>query len=79
MKKHLLLALFFTLFLPGMISAQEAGRKISGIVCDSQGNPIAGATIKVNESTTATISDGSGQFSIALPAGEASLTASFLG
>ena len=79
MKKHLLLALFFALFLPGMISAQEAGRKISGIVCDSQGNPIAGATIKVNESTTATISDGSGQFSIALPAGEASLTASFLG
>ncbi|MCD8288144.1 MAG: SusC/RagA family TonB-linked outer membrane protein, partial [Porphyromonadaceae bacterium] len=59
---------------------QETGtRIISGYIVDSSGNPISGATLRVKNTTTATISNSSGQFSLSVPLGESTIVASFLG
>ena len=78
--KHIALLLLLALFSTTALMGQENGtQKITGYIVDSSGNPIAGATVKIKDSTTATISDGNGQFSLTTPATEATLIASFLG
>ena len=80
MMKHIALLLLLALFSTTALMGQENGtQKITGYIVDSSGNPIAGATVKIKDSTTATISDGNGQFSLTTPATEATLIASFLG
>ena len=80
MMKHIALLLLLALFSTTALMGQENGtQKITGYIVDSSGNPIAGATVKIKDSTTATISDGNGQFSLTTPAAEATLIASFLG
>lgn len=63
MMKHIALLLLFSLFWGLPAIGQETGsRKVTGYIVDSSGNPIAGATVKIKDTTTATISDGNGQF-----------------
>ena len=65
MMKHIALLLLFSLFWGLPAIGQETGsRKVTGYIVDSSGNPIAGATVKIKDTTTATISDGNGQFSL---------------
>ena len=54
-------------------------RRISGVVRDEQGLPLPGVNIKVKGSSTGTISDMDGSYSIALPTGKTTLEFSFIG
>lgn len=53
-------------------------KKISGTVSTRNGEPIIGATVSVKNSSTATMTDVSGRFSLEVPA-DAVLTISYLG
>ena len=80
MMKHIALLLLFSLFWGLPAIGQETGsRKVTGYIVDSSGNPIAGATVKIKDTTTATISDGNGQFSLTVQNSESTLIATFLG
>ena len=59
--------------------AQSKGIKITGVVVDAQGQAIAGASIKVKGSTTATASDASGKFSLTVANGKAVVQVSNIG
>ena len=59
--------------------AQSKGIKITGVVVDAQGQAIAGASIKVKGSTTATASDASGKFSLTVANSKAVVQVSNIG
>ncbi|WP_113638901.1 SusC/RagA family TonB-linked outer membrane protein [Nubsella zeaxanthinifaciens] len=54
-------------------------RTIKGVVKDNLGLPIPGASIKLRTAGTTAISDGEGKYTIAVPAGPATLIFSFIG
>lgn len=60
------------------VSAQNT-KQIGGIVSDSQGNPIIGATVVVKGTTNGTATDVSGRFSLTIPASSTTLLVSFIG
>lgn len=76
----------FALLLP-LIGAMLMGtelygqsRTVSGIITDgSSGSPVAGATILVRGTTTGTLSQDDGSFSISVPNDNATLVFSFIG
>jgi TonB-linked SusC/RagA family outer membrane protein len=72
-----LLFVFLLLFVSTAYSFGD-GRKLTGKVSDQAG-PIIGATIAVKGTTTGTISDMNGDFSITVPTEEAELIVSFIG
>ncbi len=57
--KHLLLFCFI-----GSFIGLQAQKTISGNITDENGAPLAGATLKIRGTTTATVSDADGQFSL---------------
>ncbi|KUJ62380.1 SusC/RagA family TonB-linked outer membrane protein [Flavobacteriaceae bacterium CRH] len=77
MKKILLSLIFLLSIIPYTLSAQE--RTISGTVRDSEnGSPLPGVTITAASGKSA-ISDGNGQFSIAVAEDDKLLTLSYIG
>jgi TonB-linked SusC/RagA family outer membrane protein len=74
-KKHLSFTrqaiLIALLFLLHVISLPAFGqsRKIEGMVTDSRGNPLEGATVNVKGTTTGTITDNRGRYSISAETG----------
>ncbi|HBE41641.1 MAG TPA: SusC/RagA family TonB-linked outer membrane protein [Bacteroidales bacterium] len=54
-------------------------KRISGKVTDQSGSPIAGASVFIKGTTTGTVTDGNGNFSLLLPEGTMTLTFSFIG
>ncbi len=77
MKRKLLLVLSFFLISLGYITAQTT--KITGIVIDDLGEPTVGASVVVKGTTTGTITDVDGAFSINVPQGKTILVFSLLG
>jgi TonB-linked SusC/RagA family outer membrane protein len=60
--------------------AQEpALRQVTGIVRDAQDSPVAGASVVATGTTTGTMTDANGRYSINVPAGINALTFSLLG
>ncbi|AGA79643.1 SusC/RagA family TonB-linked outer membrane protein [Echinicola vietnamensis] len=60
--------------------SKEARRaKIDGVVFDEEGNPLAGATVKIKGATTGTITDLDGKFSLEVPGSETVLVISYVG
>ena len=57
----------------------EQNREISGTVKDSKGIPLPGVTIIAKGTTSGTVSDNNGKFSLALPANAKTLVFSFVG
>lgn len=57
---------------------QSAKRRVSGVVVDTGGNPVAGASVVVKGTMTATITGPDGSFSIEVP-GNQDLEISFIG
>ncbi len=57
-----LLFAFFLLASSNIIA--QTGNKVAGIILDSAGSPLAGATIMVKQSHKVTISDASGKFTV---------------
>ncbi|MEL6673028.1 MAG: mucoidy inhibitor MuiA family protein [Bacteroidota bacterium] len=52
---------------------------LQGVIRDQQGLPLPGAVVLVPGSTTGTISDENGNFSVAVPAGTSQIQVSYLG
>ncbi|OHX67485.1 SusC/RagA family TonB-linked outer membrane protein [Flammeovirga pacifica] len=75
MKKHILLFVSLLTLLVGVSYAQE--RTVTGTVADGT-EPLPGVTVIVSGTSTGTITDLDGNFSISVPEG-ASLTFSFIG
>ena len=71
------LAMFFTFFSLG-IGILMAQTRVTGTVEDDSGNPVIGATIKVKGTSTATVTDANGTFSLSAPA-DGKLTVSYVG
>ncbi|MEM8907790.1 MAG: carboxypeptidase-like regulatory domain-containing protein, partial [Bacteroidota bacterium] len=74
--KKLSLALVLVLFVLGTALAQ---RTVSGIVSDNQGEALIGANILVKGTTTGTVTDIEGKYSVAVPDGSTTLVISYTG
>ena len=73
-KLSLILAMVVTTI--GFAFAQKT---VTGTVSDSKGEPMVGASILVKGTTTGTISDVDGKYSLKVPAGATTLSVSFTG
>ncbi len=58
---------------------QQEGRNVTGVVTDEEGFPLPGVSIIVKGTTTGTISDVNGKFSLDVPANSKALVFSFIG
>ncbi|SMC67862.1 SusC/RagA family TonB-linked outer membrane protein [Pedobacter africanus] len=54
-------------------------KKVSGRVTDENGSPLPGASVSIKNTKTATITDGQGNFTLAIAASAQALTISYLG
>jgi TonB-dependent starch-binding outer membrane protein SusC len=54
-------------------------RTVSGVVTDQSGQPLPGVTVVVSGTTTGTVTNADGNFSLAIPEGAESLQFSFVG
>ncbi|HCI54535.1 MAG TPA: TonB-dependent receptor [Bacteroidales bacterium] len=61
------------------ILQQQQQRRVTGVVRDENGNPLAGATVQVEGTSIGTLTDTDGKFSIEIPNESASLNISFVG
>ncbi len=79
MRKHFVIcmSLLMAFILPSYAQAQNL-QTVQGMVVDENGEPIIGATVKVEGTTTGTVSDLDGNFSIQVPV-NGKLTISFIG
>lgn len=64
--------------IPWMVSAQS-GRVVSGVVKDSENNPLPGVSILVKGTSTGTAADADGKYSLQIENTEAVLVYSFVG
>ena len=64
--------------IPAMAVTQQQAIKVSGQVVDQDGEPLTGATIKVQGATTGTVTDLDGNFQLEAPA-DATLVVSYVG
>ena len=60
-------------------SSQQTGQKISGKVTDQSGTALPGVTVVVSGTTVGTVTDGEGNYTLALPVGARSVIFSFIG
>src|SRR5690554_5309867 len=74
--KHLLLLLFLAFVSIGTFGQQRA---VSGTVTDANGQPLPGVTVVVKGSTTGTVTDNDGAYSMTLPSEAEVLQFSFVG
>jgi hypothetical protein len=65
--------------IPSNQNAQQQKRQISGTVIDSKGLPLPGVTIVVKGTTTGTITDMDGKYTISVPVSAKTLVFSFVG
>jgi TonB-linked SusC/RagA family outer membrane protein len=68
-----------TVFLLSIFSLAFAQRTVSGKVTNAQNQPVAGATVMVKGTSTATQTNSEGVFSIAVPRGQHALVVTFVG
>ena len=73
------LAVLFVLLLTGALQMAFAQKTIIGKVSDSSNAPLPGVSIVVKGTTTGTVSDANGKYSIPNVTSEASLLFSFIG
>lgn len=73
-----LLPALLAMLLPFMASAQEA-RTVRGTVVDETGEPLVGVTIIVSGTSTGTITDFDGKYSVNVPASAKTLVFNYMG
>lgn len=61
------------------IRVTEQARKVTGTIVDETGEPLIGVSVLVKGTSTGTITDFEGRFSIDLPAGKKELVISYIG
>ena len=69
----------FTLLLLAVLSVSMYAKQVSGVVVDSKGEPVIGASIQAKETTLGTISDYDGYFVMDVPESVKTLVVSFVG
>ncbi len=74
--KKLSLVLLLSLFVVGFTMAQ---RSITGTVSDNQGEPLIGASVLVKGTTTGTVTDFDGNYTVQMPDGATTLVFSYTG
>ena len=74
--KKLLLVFSMVLFMAGTMLAQ---RTITGAISDDSGEPLIGANLLVKGTTTGTVTDFDGKYSIDVPDGSSTLVVSYTG
>ncbi len=88
MKKIIACLLIFSLLGTNLIQARNESEKkfrlpaktVTGSVVDARsGDPMAGATVSIKNSTVATSTDASGKFSISVPSEDAQLVITYIG
>ena len=77
MRKYAFLFLSFLVLVSVQSLAQS--KKLSGTVTDEKGDALAGATISVRNSTTSTLTNALGKFSLDVPAGAKAIVITFTG
>ncbi len=77
MEKRKLLILIIVALLP-LLAVAQSTVKVSGKVTDNFGNPIPGATVMVSGTTTGTITDQDGQYTLEVSS-DGALVAQFIG
>ena len=65
--------------LPGVVKSFEPDRIIRGKITDDSGEPVIGATIRVGDTDTGTVSDIDGTFSLTVPESSRTLIISYIG
>lgn len=68
--KQILIYLFLVL-MPVIAVAQDGMRKIAGTVLDEEGEPLIGATVRVSDRPSGTVTDADGRFTLMVPVGKA--------
>src|SRR3954453_23501711 len=63
----------------GIVIAADGQAVISGIVRDESGNPLAGASVSVQGTSTGTTTDNGGTYTLKLNAGTYTVSASYVG
>lgn len=71
--------IFSFLLLMTQVHAQEGARKLSGIVKDNSGSPLAGVTVTVKGTKVVTVTNASGVFSLQVPPGSRTLVFNSVG
>ncbi|MCB5248727.1 MAG: SusC/RagA family TonB-linked outer membrane protein, partial [Candidatus Cloacimonetes bacterium] len=79
MRECRLFVLFLLLIVGGGLSLSAQNRVISGKVFDTEQQPMVGVTVQLEGTTTGTITSLDGDFTLAVPSGEAVLKVSFVG
>ena len=69
----------FTLLLLAVLSVSLYAKQVSGVIVDSKGEPVIGASIQAKETTLGTISDYEGYFEMDVPESVKTLVVSFVG
>jgi TonB-dependent SusC/RagA subfamily outer membrane receptor len=59
--------------------AQQNGKTISGIVRNEKGEPLSGATVNVKGTSTTTVTDDNGKYTITVPSSNSVLVISYVG
>ena len=77
MKRYVAVALLMALF-PLAVWAQK-GAVVKGIVVDEQGEPLIGATIKMEGQSVGVVSNIDGEYTFTAPAGKGSVVVSYIG
>jgi len=70
------LLILFSLFFTGL---QLSAQNVNGNVIDTDGEPIIGASVLVTGTTSGTVTDIDGNYSLNVPSGSSSLTISYIG
>ena len=78
MKKSIRAILLFLILILGT-SGIYAQKKVSGTVLDAEKQPLAGANVVVKGTTTGTMTDASGKFTLTVPSAASVLSVSFIG
>src|ERR1700759_5612549 len=79
MMKQKKFALLSLLLLSFCMSAWAQERTVSGKVSDASNNPLSNVSVQVKGSTTGTVSDAAGMFSIAVPGPSSILVFTYTG
>jgi TonB-linked SusC/RagA family outer membrane protein len=62
-----------------VLPAQQPAKSVTGLVTDQQGQPLPGVTVVIKGTTTGTITDSNGAFSLGLPPSAEVIQFSFVG
>lgn len=77
--RRLLLSMVFMLIMASQAFAQQASKTVSGIVKDNSGQTLPGVSVSLKGTTTGTVTDAKGHYTLKVSGTNATLVFSFIG